>query len=346
MPHERLALQDVRIGHTLSGVACVRVKQLGQTRAGDPYLTIGLATRSGAITGKVWKEQIHQWEQIEIGSPVLVSGTVKAGYRGGPPEFDCASVSLLPTPHPVQLELNPVCPIPLPELEARYTALLEQASMATQELVTVVIDSVGRDDFWTAPAAKQMHHAYIHGLAEHSIEVAEFALRLAEADAYGAFLDRDAIIAGALLHDLAKVREYVWCGAPIDISPFGRLRHHTSVGPELVSLAVTVHAERLKAAGVRVADVEHVQHVQESHHGKPEWGSAVEPATAEAVIIHHADMVSARMRGVVDDLLSAPPDGAGWVVPSGWKRRPILTRRPAALHAARAARSAGSSHHR
>jgi len=45
-----------------------------------------------------------------------------------------------------------------------------------------------------------------------------------------------------------------------------------------------------------------LQHIILSHHGKLEWGSPVEPATIEAVIVHHVDNLDAKVYAFSDEL--------------------------------------------
>src|SRR5690606_39052176 len=113
----------------------------------------------------------------------------------------------LPTPHPIQLELNPISPVPLAELTERFEHLVGYLSHAGETLLRVVLRFVGEDDYRTAPAAKGFHHACVHGLLWHSVEVAETALALARATGAGALIEVDALVVGALLHDVAKTSE-------------------------------------------------------------------------------------------------------------------------------------------
>jgi 3'-5' exoribonuclease len=213
-------------------------------------------------------------------------------------------------------------------LTARFEALCAKLSPPARDLLDAVIDKVGQDDYSTAPAAQGHHHAYLRGLVEHSIEVGEIACRIAETEPYGSHIDRNALIVGALLHDVGKVHEYCWQGEPIRFSPEGRLRSHISRGPEIVALATATNRNDLVDAGLNPRVIEVVQHIQESHHGLREWGSPVEPCTLEAVIVHIADLASARLRSMLDDLQSGMPNDAGWVMPPGFRKRPVLTLYP------------------
>lgn len=142
--------------------------------------------------------------------------------------------------------------------------------------------------FSSCPAALKWHHSEEGGLADHTLEVMEYALHLA--DIFGAEVNRDVIIAAAVWHDIAKIWEYrpssmipgTW-----EAAPYKHLVYHISGSyAEFIHVA-TKHkvSEDLKTA---------VGHAILAHHGPVrEWGSPVAPQTLEATILHQADMLSA-----------------------------------------------------
>jgi len=322
---ERFDLSDLQPGREGRGAVCLRERQERQTRDGKPYLAITVGNASGQCSARIWSEHVPDWNGIGAGDAAQIHARIKPGYRGGEPELEILSVAPLPADHPVRLELNPLCPVPRDELRQRLDALLNALSRwEVRHLITVVLESedVGYDRYLSAPAARSIHHAYIGGLAEHSIEVAEIALMLAGATAYRGMIDHDSLIAGSLLHDIGKIEEYEWEGKPIGIARPGYLRSHITRGAEIITRAVHNHCS-LKAGTVLRSDYEHLLHVVASHHGRPEWGAQVPPRTLEAILIHIADLASSRMRAAVDDLGSAEPDAEHWVDPAGWRKEPI-----------------------
>src|SRR5690606_8647752 len=140
----------------------------------------------------------------------------------------------------------------------------------------VVLSGVGRDRFASAPAAIRHHHAYLQGLLEHSLEVAEIAVALAAKQPYAGLIDRDMVVVGALCHDVGKTETYEWLGVPIRISTSGYLRSHVARGAEMVTAIV---AE--EPSGLRPADVDLLRHIIESHHGQLDWGSPTPPRCLE-----------------------------------------------------------------
>jgi 3'-5' exoribonuclease len=158
--------------------------------------------------------------------------------------------------------------------------------------------------FRVHPAAKRNHHAYLCGLMEHSVSVAAACHRLcAHYTAQGARLDRDVLITAALLHDIGKVRE-LSSGRTFAYTDEGQLLGHILIGLQLVAR----EAESVPQIG---ADrLLHLQHLIASHQGRLEWASPKVPQTMEALILHAADELDAKMGSALH--LLAGVDGGGW----------------------------------
>lgn len=322
----RFDFASMSVGSTVTGDACITELQRRTTRRGNAYIKATLRNASGSATAKVW-DRVEAWDDLVPGDPVQVQTRVEEGWQGGAPELVVQDVERLPDSHPIARELHPVSCTPLTELEKRFEALADAIERPEARiLLDVVLDykSDGRrlrDLFMEAPAATHHHHQYLHGLLEHSCEVAEGALRLASVEPYAPHIDESAVTTAALLHDLGKVTEYEFGPrTPIRVSHDGRLRSHLASGSELVALAVA-ETYALEAGAVTIEDVRLVQHVIQSHHG--EYGSPVQPACMEAVIVHLADMASARLNPMMQALKGEPLDEEGWAHPAGWKRSAV-----------------------
>ena len=140
------------------------------------------------------------------------------------------------------------------------------------------------DKFIMNPAGMRMHHAYIGGLLQHSVDVAGIAIALAEQIGN---VDKDLVVTGALLHDIGKLRE-ISSQIGFPYTNEGRLLGHIAMSIIIVQEA----AAKLKLPAARL---EQLQHILLSHHGDNEKGSPVECATKEAFIVHYADEIDAIM---------------------------------------------------
>ena len=140
------------------------------------------------------------------------------------------------------------------------------------------------DKFVRNPAGMRLHHAYIGGLLQHSIDVTGIAVALA---GQHEGVDKDLIITGALLHDIGKIRE-ISADFGFPYTSEGRYMGHIA----MTSMMVQEAAMRLRIPPARL---EKLQHVLLSHHGDNEKGSPVACATREAFIVHYADEINAVM---------------------------------------------------
>ncbi len=323
----RIALPLPTAGTVVEGVACLRAKQPKQDRNGGTYLVVDIGHREGSARLKIWASDAPQWADLNDGDALCLSLLGKPARGDWPPEWSVRSVQKLPADHPIRDDLLPPCPIPEADLTARWAALCTELSPPAQTLLDVVLQHVGEDRYRRAAAAERMHHAVApHGLWWHSIEVGEAALGLARS--IGTYVDAlsvDVLVLGALLHDVGKVLEYdVLAGVGIRRAAIAHARYHTTLGIQLVTEAVTLGRDTLEAAGTPRWLVDAVLHVIESHHAMKEWGSPTAPASREAWLLHLADMASAKLNALSDDLATAMPmDDDGWCRPTDSRHPPL-----------------------
>lgn len=139
-------------------------------------------------------------------------------------------------------------------------------------------------DFIKKPAANKHHHNYIGGLIQHTAEVMKIAYSVGSC----VLVNMDYIIVGSFFHDIMKICEYSDEGVFQD---YGKNIGH------VVGSALCFENNAFKF-NVDQKDIKEIIHVILSHHGKKEWGSPVEPQTAEAIIVHNADMISSYINPV------------------------------------------------
>lgn len=307
----RFDFQDLEPGQERHGAVCVRRREDRRSRkSGSPFAKFEFGNQTGSAAAAVWEDGLPQWSGVTEGDAIEIAAVVKPGWNGGPPELEVVSMKPLPSTHPVRLELNPEGPLSREELEEEFDAL--RAAIRRERLrdfLDMVICHVGRDEFFSCPAALYHHHAVLGGLASHSIEVGKISLSLAAATPAADRVDSDHLIVASLIHDLGKIDVYEWQGTPIRISHVGRLSSHVTRGVRLIRTV----AEKFGCSVLVEDEIEHLEHLVESHHGQLEWGSPVEPVSLEAQILHLADLASSRIRGFLDDMESATADPDSWI---------------------------------
>jgi 3'-5' exoribonuclease len=169
------------------------------------------------------------------------------------------------------------------ELMGRLDSVQDEALRAL--LHDIVQQNAERLRVW--PAARQVHHAYRSGLLEHILKMMDVSLFLASQ--YGA--NRDLLTAGALLHDIGKLRELAY-GTTTDYTVEGNLVGHIVIGAGMLRDAARAHP------GVDAGTLLQIEHLILSHHGELELGSPVRPMTVEAFLLSTVDDLDAKLHQI------------------------------------------------
>lgn len=287
---------------------------LRTTRDDRPFLLFKLRDKTGQIGAVYWDVPEHMQSLAQNGTVLLVTGQVVI-YRDA---LQLNITDLNPTSTADLTDFLPASRRPQTEMLAELDEHIASLGQPWQQLVTALLAEPFRSRFADAPAARNMHHAYIGGLLEHTISMATLADRLA--DHYPA-VQRDLLVTGALLHDMGKVIEYDIQGG-IGFSEDGRLVGH-------IIRAIVMVETAAAAIDIDEDDLRQLIHLIASHHGKAEWGAPVEPKTIEAVLLHQIDLLDSRVQGFFDHLQREQKNGR-WtqnssymfntelMYPSGW----------------------------
>ena len=146
-------------------------------------------------------------------------------------------------------------------------------------------------EFSQAPSAKIYHHNYLGGLLEHTVEVLIICRTVCQLFPE---LDSDLLYTGAILHDVGKIINYNYDLTFIEISNEGKLLDHLFISSDMVK-------EKMREIGTPHELQLQVLHLILSHHGDVQngWGSPVNPKTPEAVALHYADNLDAKVKGII-----------------------------------------------
>lgn len=282
---ERIWATSLVDGQEVSAPFQVRSRQLRthRSRSGS-YLILTLGDRTGEIAAVAWDDADRYFPVAREGGIVYVRGRCQI-YNGdvqlvidhlGPTEAgDIEPADFLPS--------SPRNPGAMArEFRAELNSVRHRALRA---LLEAAFDRERFAQFALAPAAHQIHHAYLGGLLEHTLEVA----RLCRAQiAIHPEMDADLLVSAALLHDIGKVREYNTSAAFEQTDEGGLLGHIAIADALLVQL------------GSRIPDLSpelllRLRHMLLSHHGRYDWQSPQLPKTLEAAALHLADYTSSQL---------------------------------------------------
>lgn len=273
---------------------------------GDAYLDMTLADKSGDINAKLWSYVPAVHGEYESGDIVKVRGTVSQ-YNGNP------QLRIEKIRH--TFEEDNVDPADFVEAatysgEQMWQALFDKANAFSDADLKAVVTTLLTENkeallFW--PAAFRLHHAIRSGLLMHTLSIVKLCESASE---IYPFVDRELLISGAILHDIAKTREYDTSSAGLatGYTVKGNLIGHLAEGAVMIS-------ETAKALGIDSEAVMLLQHMVLSHHGEPEFGAAVRPMFIEAELLSELDMMDARiyeMREATADTAKGEFSGRMW----------------------------------
>jgi 3'-5' exoribonuclease len=286
----RTYLRDCSPGDTVDDVYVLTGKQFSATGSGKHFIKAFISDRTTQVTARMWNATREIFNFLPDGGFVRVRGRVE-NYQGnlqfiietvGPAKegsFDIGD--LLPhTAKDIPTMCRRVAEV-LGSIHNRHLAALMQVYLDDEKLMS---------DFCRAPAAMSFHHAFLGGLLEHTLNAMEVG------DAVCKFypaLNRDLVIAGIFLHDIAKTWELSYACA------FGYTDGGQLVGHIVKSAMWVEHkakeAEQLLGEKIPQPLIDVMQHIILSHHGVPEFGAAKIPATPEAIAVHMIENLDAKL---------------------------------------------------
>lgn len=298
-------IREMSSGNEFVGFYLLRefeVKQTNGTPAKD-YFDIVLCDASGQLPAKYWDVSPAEKSLFAPMGLVKVQGVVQL-YREKL-QIKVNRIRLAVEEDGVAIadfiKAAPIAAVDLVHTIQRTASEIADAEL--RGLVDYCLAKVG-DKLSHYPAAKTHHHNYYSGLAYHTVrmlEIGEFICRQRP------FLNADLLRAGILLHDIAKTEELTASlGIVSEYSLQGRLIGH-------IALASTWVTEAALKLGIPADSpkVVALQHLILSHHNLGEWGSPVQPQTAEAIALHYIDSLDAKLQ-MAEDALGALPEGESW----------------------------------
>lgn len=271
------------------------------TKAGKPYLELNFADAADSMAIKVWDNA--PWNAacraLVEGSFVAVTANWTCNQYG----MDAADLEYRPlTPNEEEVLLSGGEALRSAQEQAWQEILAYIDSMKDPRLLALcrALTETHEARFRRAAAARGMHHARRGGLVEHTAGVMRAADAICNAYSH---INRDLVLAGALFHDCGKMWE-TGCaeqGFAVEYSEMGELLGHISVSIEVVNkLWQGIYTAEQRAAWKLLTPASdqvrlHLLHLIASHHGVLEYGSPVVPKTPEALVLHHADNIDAKL---------------------------------------------------
>ena len=275
-------------GHPFTSVLLLRRVTAKTASNGNAFFSIELGDRTGTFSCTLFGDhpQFELLKSLPEGSAIRVTG--KIDYYQGRLSPKLGKISELsdeelgaPGMMDHLVEASPEDPT---AMWTEFGTFIDAISHDELRMTArALMEEIG-ESFRTSPAAVQMHHAYRHGLLEHTLHMARAAKALLPLYPE---VNADLAMTGILLHDTGKTIEYEG-SLSTRRSRKGILQGHVVLGYQLVRKA------GLKAK-LAPDTLERLEHIILSHQGEPEWGAAVYAATPEAVFVSMVDNLDAKM---------------------------------------------------
>ncbi len=309
---------ELKAGDKFWGVFIISEKKIGTAKNGASFARLTLADRTGELNCFIWDKPVEKTDGIETGDAVGVAGLAEVMDRGRL-RVKLEKIKKLEDSEIDLTQLVPASARDAGEMMAELEGIID--TIDDCHIKTLIARILNRADFREAfmksPAAKGVHHNFIGGLLEHTLSVMNACSALYPALArYG--LNRDIILAGALLHDIGKIIEYT-SGKVIDVTSEGRLIGHIYISAKITDEEI----ETIEGfpAELRLQLI----HLILSHHGQLEFGSPKVPMTKEAIFLHMIDDLDAKLAGI-NSIIDATPDSDAFSTFSNIYGRYIYTR--------------------
>jgi 3'-5' exoribonuclease len=299
---ERKFIKDFQENTNISGFFIVFAKDIRKTKSDKDYLDLTLMDKTGSINAKIWDNVEDFTAKFEKGEAVAVKAQVTSfneelqlrieSIRRVSPEQDSAYGFALADLLPSSTK-DP----------AKMWSEVQQAMQSLQNnFLKAVVQNIyteNEEKIKTFPASMILHHAFRHGLLEHTHSM----LRIAEGICQNyTELDRDLVITGILLHDIGKLIE-LEPGLTTSYTNSGNFIGHIVLGRDILLQAIAKIGDFPEILKLKL------EHIILAHQGKLEWQSPKEPAFLEALIVYYIDEIDTRFDQMKREIESDRSEG-------------------------------------
>ena len=280
-------IKDICKNETVSGKFKITKIDKRIAKTGTEFLQIELKDKTGTIIGRKFSQNLlsETDKNINVGDIYQVLGEYSKQYNS----IKINNLKKCQKHEYTESDYENKHKNP----EELMEIILETIESITDEDITLILklffeDSEFKDKFHKSPAASYYHHNYKTGLLEHTTNVLIICKNILEI--YPS-LNHDLLCAGAILHDIGKIKVYDLKGNQIEYTEYGKLMEHIYIGAEMVK-------DKTKNEIINQNKINQIIHLILSHHGEKElgYGSVVNPQLPEAVALHHADNFDAKIK--------------------------------------------------
>jgi len=285
---EKLYVNQIKNGDKVESIFLVKEKNTGITRNGNIYLHLMLMDKTGEIKARIWDNAEEFTKKFEKNDFIKIKS--RASLYQKMLQLTIKSLEYVP---PDEVFIDDFLPKTKKNIEKLFNELKELTKGINNTYLKKLIELFFNDREWVrlfkmAPAAKSLHHAYLGGLLEHTLNLVKLIIEVSKLYPR---LDVDLMICGAIFHDIGKIKELSFKNV-FDYTDKGRLVGHITIGVEMLK-------EKIKEIPDFPSELEILlEHLILSHHGYFEFGSPKRPKTLEAITLYYLDDLDAKIDGI------------------------------------------------
>ncbi|MBI4903003.1 MAG: HD domain-containing protein [Acidobacteria bacterium] len=278
---------ELQPGQVINTTFLVSYKDIRQKKTGEPYLSLTLTDRTGDLDAKMWDNAEEVMNTFSRDDFVKIRGLTQIHQNRLQ-----LTVQKLQRVEESAVDAADYFPCAGRDPEEMFSELASILAGITNPHLKELADSFLSDTsitklFKLAPAAKSMHHAYLSGLLEHVLSMANIARMVAPHYK----VDLDLLLIGVLLHDIGKIHELTY-DRSFGYSIEGHLLGH-------MHIAIRMLDDKLRTLSGFPQHLRWlIEHMILSHHGQLEFGSPKLPQFAEALLLHHIDNLDSKMEAL------------------------------------------------
>ncbi|WP_313467364.1 HD domain-containing protein [Carnobacterium sp.] len=292
-------LFEYNVDETFELYLLIKAADIRVAKNGKKFIAFTFQDTSGQMDGKFWDASEEDIAALTAGNVVKLSG--KRELYQGKPQIKIFKVRVTKAGEPNTPDLFiERAPLKKEDMMEEINETLFEITNANMNRIVRYLLNQYQKDFFQYPAAKRFHHAFMGGLAFHTISMLRIAKSIAN---QYEDINKPLLFSGVILHDLGKVIEL---SGPIstEYTLEGNLIGHIVILDEVITKA----CQTLKIDD-KSEDVILLKHMILAHHGKLEYGSPVQPKLKEAEILFMIDNLDATIN-MLNGTLSRTEPGA------------------------------------
>lgn len=289
--------KDIGNNGQVEGFAVIKQCEIRTSKNGSEYLDLVLIDKEGEIFAKLWDYNEVSHGKYENDMFVKVRGVIS--QYNGRDQFKIDRIR--PVIEADGVDVSDYVKSAEYTGEDMYNIIIGKVNSFKDDelkrLVLYLLDE-NKEKILFYPAAFRLHHAIRCGLLLHITSIVMLCEGVCKVYP---FVNKDLLISGAILHDIAKTIEF-------EVHDTGIASGYTTEGNligHLVKGAMMINDAAVKL-GIDSEKSMLLQHMVLSHHGEPDFGAAVRPQFLEAELLSELDLMDARVYEIMSAVEDTP----------------------------------------